>query len=297
MRSAGMLKCLPLIFALPVLFCPAAGAELVKVPAGTPVKLALKQPLSTKSATAGQVVDLVVAEDVWVGTSLVIPAGQASTAKVTSVEKPGKFGKSGRLSLEFGQVAAADGSAIGLGQWQNEKDASRGIAAGASIGASALLGPIGIVGGLFVKGKDVELAEGQQVSAAVRWDSVVQAPEGQLVAAAVLPPEDDAPSFVPNAGAATGVSVLRVPPANPEPADIQPLPAPVPTPRPNVQPLPAEPVDVQPVTLNPPPVKPEPIAAPDVQAPADAKAEEDVPAVPEQEVRPVIPIIEDLTGS
>ena len=50
-----------------------------------------------------------------------------------------------------------------LGEAAKEKMQSMAYAAGASIAGIALLGPIGIIGGAFVKGKNVDLPAGTEL--------------------------------------------------------------------------------------------------------------------------------------
>jgi len=152
----------------------AAGTDgWAKIPQGTRVPLELVSGLSTKTAVQGRQVDLRVAEDVWVGTHLLVHKGETTKAVVGEVTQPGSFGKSGGLSLDFGNVRAVDGTLVDLGVWSRDQKEGRGYAAGASIGGAAVLGPIGLVGGLFVKGSHVELPAGHRIDAAVRWDAVV----------------------------------------------------------------------------------------------------------------------------
>ena len=52
---------------------------------------------------------------------------------------------------------------------------SYAIAAGASVAGMLLLGPIGIIGGAFVKGKNIELPEGTELFIQTQDETVLYA--------------------------------------------------------------------------------------------------------------------------
>jgi len=219
------MRCTQMLSIITVLALPASGAaaDLVRLPRGTPVPLALEVPLSTREAAEGDRVALRVTDDVWVGTRMVIRRGETVEAIITDVGKPGSFGRSGRISLEFGSVRAVDGRMIDLMPWDRERLQRVGYAAGAAAGGVAVLGPIGAVGGLFVKGKHLELPAGHVVNAAVRWEYAVEAPppdflSGGDAAAAPGPAEEPAEA----APAQPGSQQPAAPPAPQEPAAAEP---------------------------------------------------------------------------
>ncbi|BCW99803.1 MAG: hypothetical protein KatS3mg024_2630 [Armatimonadota bacterium] len=196
-----------------VLLFPTFGqaAELVRLPQGTVVPLALEAPLTTREAAEGDRVAFRVADDVWVGTRLVIRKGEPVEAIITDVGRPGGFGRSGRISLQFGSVRAVDGKMVDLMPWDRERLQRVGYAAGAAVGGVAVLGPIGAVGGLFVKGKHLELPAGHVVNAAVRWEYALEAPPPAfLTAEETSVPESAAEPAppVPPAAPAAGESDL-----------------------------------------------------------------------------------------
>ncbi len=215
-------------------------ADLVRLPQGTVVPLALEVPLTTREAAEGDRVAFTLTEDVWVGTRLVIRKGERVEAIITDVGRPGSFGRSGRISLQFGSVRAVDGKMIDLMPWDREKLQRVGYAAGAAVGGVAVLGPIGAVGGLFVKGKHLELPAGHIVNAAVRWEYAIEAPAPDfLTAGEAVPPvttgETASPSLPAAAATAEPGAALEPvslpapePPAAGEPAEpAQPVAPPV----------------------------------------------------------------------
>ena len=81
---------------------------------------------------------------------------------MTKVSRPKSFGRSGALDISFDQVFSVDDEVIPtvLGPEAKEKLKMEAAAVGASTIGALALGPIDLVGGFFVKGKDVSLPAG-----------------------------------------------------------------------------------------------------------------------------------------
>lgn len=239
----------------------AADPDLVNLPGGTLVQLRITDPVSTREARAGDTVSMRVSEDVYLGTRLLIRKGETTSATISEVRSPRNWGRSGRIGFELGAVKAVDGTQVALGPWSRQKDGqqSMGYAAGATVGGAALLGPVGLVGGMFIKGKHVDIPAGQEFKAAVRWDVAVNtgthAPAAATLPVVVVPATSDAkPAAAPTAPAKADAakSPVAAPPAKP---------AARPEAKPEVKP------EAKPVTKKEP-----------------------------EKIAPVIPIIEDITG-
>lgn len=298
------------LYSLPAI----SGDELVKIPQGTPVPLRFTESLSSRTAVVGSTVPLVVAEDVYIGPRLVIRKDEPTTALIDSVQSPGAWGKSGRINLEFGSVMAVDGLPVELGAWdKSTEERTRAGAAGAAVGATMVLGPVGLVGGMFVRGSHVDIPEGFVTEAAVLWDTTVN-PSAAVVRPAGTSYGDIVPIVLKPAPRRDLLAMKR--PADvavlPEPVVIT-LPAPVETigqpaqPGPSLVPerqlepvqiplelpLPPSPV-VRPVEpeYNPVPARPSPAPQP-VKADSAPQKKDPEPVKP---LRPVVvPIIEDVT--
>ena len=70
------------------------------------------------------------------------------------------FGQDGRVVVDFGRLTTLDGTRVKLqvDETATEKNKSLELAAGASMAGILLLGsPVGLVGGYFVRGKDVKI--------------------------------------------------------------------------------------------------------------------------------------------
>ena len=136
----------------------------ITLPAETLVKVALETTISSSTAQVGDKVVYRVTEDVMVEGRVVVPAGTRSIATVTEVTAAGRLGKDGRVLVDFGRVSSLDGTKIPLevDERATEKNRSLELAAGASMAGIILLGPVGLVGGYFVKGRDVQIEANTQ---------------------------------------------------------------------------------------------------------------------------------------
>lgn len=141
--------------------------ELVTVtlPADTVFKISLNEEISSKVNVEGDIVHFTVQEDVLQDGVLVLPRGAQGSGVVTKVSRPKFFGRSGSLEISFNQVFSIDAEEIPtvLGPESQEKLKMEAAAVGASAVGALALGPIGLVGGLFVKGKDAEMPAGTEL--------------------------------------------------------------------------------------------------------------------------------------
>src|ERR1039457_2879220 len=76
---------------------------------GTPVKIRLKQDLSSADAKEGDTIDFEVVEEVKVGDVVVIPKGSPALGSVTDVQVARRMGRGGKLDIEIDSVTLADG--------------------------------------------------------------------------------------------------------------------------------------------------------------------------------------------
>lgn len=141
-----------------------AGGGAVQLEKGTLVKIKLGTELSSQASKLGDKVKFQVAQDVKVEGKLVIPAGTPGEGRVTEVTKAGNLGRDGRVQVDFGTLSALDGQffPVAVDEKATEMNKSLQFAAGASMAGVLLLGPVGLVGGYFVKGKDVVIPIGTE---------------------------------------------------------------------------------------------------------------------------------------
>ena len=91
-----------------------------------------------------------------------IPRGMETDATVSKARKAGRFGRDGKIEISYHTVRAADGTPVELtvGEKTKEQYKRTAGAVGASAAGAIILGPVGLVGGLFVKGNDVDIPVG-----------------------------------------------------------------------------------------------------------------------------------------
>ncbi len=156
--------------------------KTVELPADTVFKISLNDEVGSKTSQVGDSVTFTVQEDVLVGDVLVLPRGAQGSGVVTKVSRPKSFGRSGAVDISFDQVFSVDDESIPtvLGPEAKEKLKMEAAAVGASVIGALALGPVGLVGGLFVKGKDAVLPVGSelyiQTSEAVQTKGLVLKP-------------------------------------------------------------------------------------------------------------------------
>lgn len=138
--------------------------EKVQVPANTLVKVALTDRVNAKSLKAGDSVHYKVAEDVIVDGSLIFAKGEPGVGVVEKVRQAKNFGRSAEVQIDFNKTKSIDGTEVDtyVGEEAKREMKHLAMAAGASVAGMLLLGPIGIIGGAFVKGKNIDLPEGTE---------------------------------------------------------------------------------------------------------------------------------------
>lgn len=139
------------------------------------IKIALTTSIDSKTAAVGDKVTYQVAEDVVIDGTLVFAKGAQGTGTISKVSRSQNFGRDAKLEVNFERITAVDGSSVEtvLGDKAKQEMENMALAAGASIAGMVLLGPVGIVTGAFVKGKDAKIAEGAQMYIQTKADTVV----------------------------------------------------------------------------------------------------------------------------
>jgi hypothetical protein len=129
---------------------------------GTDVNLKLAQALSSKTATTGDSVELLLDQDLIVDNALVAKKGSRAVATVSNAKKAGMAGKGGELNLRLEYVKAGDTKVKLRGTQAKSGDNKTG----ATVGLVLAFGVLG-----FMKhGKQAEVKEGTPVKAFVDED-------------------------------------------------------------------------------------------------------------------------------
>ena len=161
----------------------------VEVPKGTVVKAVLTQTITVRTVKKGDIVSLATADPIIIGDVLVAPAGSRILGHVTKVRLPGAFGRSSKIDIEIDSLEILGPSIIKLGIGTEAKKATEAYwpiagAAATSVAGALLLGPVGLVGGFFIRGSDIQLKEGAVVF--VNTDDTVNA-LGYKIPASIAP--------------------------------------------------------------------------------------------------------------
>jgi len=196
---------------------------------GTPIRVRLNRNLSSADAKTGDPVDFDVVEDIIVNGVVIIQRGSRVLATVTDAAKA-RMGKAGKLTVNVDYARSVLGEKIALrAVKENEggdKAANRSVV---GVAASVVTAPIS----MFVKGKDITIPKGTEVTAYVHGD--IRLDEARFRTAplnAVKAPEAAA-SVSPAPVAAPPVAGPQTTPTTQTAADPPPQAAPAPPQRPS----------------------------------------------------------------
>lgn len=137
------------------------------------IKIKLNSALDTRNSRVGDEVLFEAAEDVYAGGVLVIAKGVTGKGKVNKVEPSKNFGRDAQIEVGFDSITTIDGAVLNtyMGEKAKEETKSLAKAAGATVAGLAILGPIGIVGGAFVQGKDTAIPAGTEMYIQTKADT------------------------------------------------------------------------------------------------------------------------------
>lgn len=140
----------------------------VTIPLGTQIKMVLKKDISSRSAKKNDIIPMVLTEDLFISNNiLVMCKGGIVSSSVKSVRRGGRFGRTGYVNLDVTKIESMDASELPIQVDDiGEKFDKRkiGMAAGASTLGYIVLGPIGLAGGAFIKGGEVEIPAGTEIN-------------------------------------------------------------------------------------------------------------------------------------
>lgn len=146
----------------------------VHLPAETLVQIRLLTDINSGTNKVGEQVRYRVVNDVKVDDRIVIPAGAEGVGRISSVQTAARFGQGGRVGIDWGAVTTFDGTPVRLDVSERAAEHTQELAVAASMAGVILTGPIGLVGGLLVQGKEHIVPAGTEVFVAVARDIHVQ---------------------------------------------------------------------------------------------------------------------------
>jgi hypothetical protein len=157
---------------------------------GTAIKVRLAETISSADAKMGEQVPFEVTEDVVVQGVTVIPKGSPALATVTDAESKKRMGRGGKLNVNIDSVRLADGEKAQLRAVKDSKGGGHvGAMTGAMVATAIVFFPAAPLF-LFMKGKDITIPKGTEVTAFVQGDmkldmaKFVAAPVGPAAAPA-----------------------------------------------------------------------------------------------------------------
>lgn len=150
-------------------------SSMVVLPKDSLIKVKFMQDIDSKTNQQGDSIDFIVDDNVYVGDALVLPKGSKGYGQIRKIVQPRIFGRDARIDLDFSHVVAVNGGAIPVtvGELAKQQAKTAAGAAGASIGGMILFGPVGVVGGAFVKGSSVTIPAGTNTYVQVAEDTSV----------------------------------------------------------------------------------------------------------------------------
>ena len=138
------------------------------IPKDTKIEVELTSEISSKTSHKGDIVPLRTSSNLVINDVVVIPAGTRVNGVITTARKNGMFGRSGKLEFSITDVKTRNNIRVPL-QYAGQKKA------GDDGGAVAVAATVTLVGGFFMKGKNVSIPAGTQFEAAVASDTDLQA--------------------------------------------------------------------------------------------------------------------------
>jgi len=155
---------------------------------GTPVKLRLSQTISSADAKVGQEIPFEVVEEVKVDDVVVLPKGATAIGTVTECNAKKSMGRAGKLNLNISYARLADQEKVALRATQDNKGGGHvGAMTGAMVATSIVFFPAAPLF-LFMKGKDITIPQGTEVTAFVEGDMHLNMANFGVAPAPVAPP-------------------------------------------------------------------------------------------------------------
>jgi hypothetical protein len=141
----------------------------------TEVPLKFAADLNSKTASDGDSVEFVLADDLKVGDVVVAKKDSHATATVSNAKRAGMMGKPGELNVQLQYLIAGDNHVRLRGTKGSEGDSKTG----AAVALTVLFGPVGLI----KHGKNVDIPAGTALTAYVDQDVWLPAVAGDSTTA------------------------------------------------------------------------------------------------------------------
>jgi len=137
---------------------------------GTPVKLRLSETISSADAKVGQEIPFEAVDEIKVDDVVVLPKGATAIGTVTECNAKKSMGRAGKLNLSISYARLADQEKVALRASQDNKGGGHvGAMTGAIVATSIVFFPAAPLF-LFMKGKDITIPQGTEITAFVEGD-------------------------------------------------------------------------------------------------------------------------------
>jgi hypothetical protein len=156
---------------------------------GTPVKLRMAETISSADAKVNQEIPFDVVEDVSVEGTVVLPKGAKAIATVTEADHRKSMGRGGKLNISISYARLLDNEKAQLRATKDSKGGGHvGAMTGAMVATAIVFFPAAPLF-LFIKGKDITIPQGTEITAFVEGDMHLD-----MAKFGVLPPPVAAPA-------------------------------------------------------------------------------------------------------
>jgi hypothetical protein len=155
---------------------------------GTPVKLRLSSTISSADAKVGQEIPFEVVEEIKIDGVVVLPKGATAIGTVTECNAKKSMGRAGKLNMNISYARLADQEKVALRATQDNKGGGHvGAMTGAIVATSIVFFPAAPLF-LFIKGKDITIPQGTEITAFVEGDMHLDMANFGVAPAPVAPP-------------------------------------------------------------------------------------------------------------
>lgn len=134
------------------------------VPKNTMLEVELTHDIDSKHNKTGDPIILRLVDNLIINDVIVAPAGSEVEGVITKSRKAGGLGRSGRLEFQINSLKTINNVEIPLAYDQKDKGETAG-------GAGVVFAAVSIVGGLFMKGKNVNVKAGTKFDCRVTTDT------------------------------------------------------------------------------------------------------------------------------
>jgi hypothetical protein len=154
---------------------------LSTLPEGTPVRMRINRTISSADAHEGDKVDFETLDDVKLGESIIVPKGSTAIGTVTAAQSKRRLARGGKLAMNIDYVRLPSGDKVPLRGIQDVKGGGHTGAMTVGMVATAIVFFPAAPLFLFIKGKDISIPKGHEVTVYTNSDfdlSKVKSPIG-----------------------------------------------------------------------------------------------------------------------